>query len=521
MGQDLTDLIAWTEHILIVDDDFNLLTLMKRHMDSFGLSADTAENGKEAVTLLEQKEYGVVITDMMMPEMDGMALLAYVSEHHPQTDVLVISGYSAIYSFTEIIKAGAVDFIAKPFEKDELKAKLQRIFNERQLITNLQNEITAHEREFLRRKEEEEKLQAITSAANDAIVVLDNDGSITFWNQAAERIFGYNYQEVLGENFQILMISPRFHEVVSKSLKQTQGQSGAAAGVNLEFVGIRKHGEEFPVELSLASFELKGSSHAVWILRDITTRKKREEDLLKAKAEAEVASRAKTDFMNTISHELLTPMNGIAGFGALLSATDLNAKQKEYLDLVHQSSERLMALISQLLNFANLETSAKDLHPVDFNLQDFFTSILTQFQPKAEEKDLQITCDIGDDIPARLYGDHVVIQQVVSNILENAIKYSDHGVVALHCHLKESTNDDVLLEMAIADSGCGIPREKKAMIFEAFTQVEEYSTRKHQGAGIGLTIAARLVKLMSGEIWLESTENKGSTFYFTVRLRRA
>ncbi|MEN8258906.1 MAG: ATP-binding protein [Thermodesulfobacteriota bacterium] len=347
---------------------------------------------------------------------------------------------------------------------------------------------------------------------------MDNDGIITCWNQAAERIFGYSSSEVFGENLQGMMVTPRFHEAVDQSLKQVQGQGGAATGANLEFVGIRKNGDEFPVELSLAAFELKGASHAVWLLRDITKRKKAEEDLLKAKADIEVASRAKTDFMNTISHELLTPMNGIVGFGALLNATDLTDKQQGYLNLVQKSSDRLMALISQLLNFANLETCEKDLHPDDFNIQDFFTSILAQFRPKAEEKGLQMTCEIADDIPAELHGDHVVIQQIISNILENAIKYSEHGFVAVRSSLKGSTDDGLILEVAIADSGCGISQANQTMIFEAFTQVEEYSTRKYQGVGIGLTIAARLVKLMSGEIWLESTESKGSTFYFTVRL---
>ncbi len=521
MGQDKQEIFLRPERILLVDDDVGILALMQRHMESFGLQADQAKHGKEAVELLGQQEYGVVITDMMMPEMNGMELLHYIGSHHPQTDVLVVSGHSKTYSFTDVITAGASDFIAKPFERDELKAKLQRIFRERRLIADLHKEIRAHELEFMRRREEQDKLRTITSTANDAIVMMDSDGLITFWNEAAERIFGYEGKEVMGHNVQKLIASP---DNCQDKLRQSfqglhQSVKGVAVGEVLEIAGLRKNGEEFPVELSLASVALEGKWHAVGLMKDITSRKQAEEELLEAKAAAERASKAKSDFMNTISHELRTPMNGIIGFSALLNTSVLTEKQYKYLSLLQKSADRLMALITQLLNFSSVEANTKDLNPADFNLQKFFKTILTQFQPKAQEKGLSLTCKIAGDIPVDLHGDHVILQQIISNILENAVKYTDEGGIVCEVILKEHPAEGpVVLQVSVQDSGCSIPPDKQEMIFDSFTQAEEYKTRKYQGAGLGLTVAAKLVDLMGGKIWLESALGKGTTFSFTVKL---
>ncbi len=520
MVQDDKELSLWPERFLLVDDDAGILRFMQRHMDSFGLQTDQAMNGKEAVEFLQQQEYGVVITDMMMPEMDGMELLQYIGEHHSHSDVIVVSGHSKIYSFSDVITAGATDFIAKPFERDELKAKLKRIFRERRLITDLHTEIEAHEQESLKRREEQDKLRTITSTANDAIVMMDSDGHITFWNEAAARIFGYNNGEALGQDVHDLIVPPRYHAMFQQGFQRFQKSgTGQAVGTTVELAGLRKNGEEFPVELSLATVSLKGRWHAVGLMKDITQRKRDEEELLKAKAAAEVASKTKSDFMNTISHELRTPMNGIMGFTALLEASELTEKQDNYLSLIHKSADRLMVLITQLLNFSSVETSTKDLNPTDFNIQKVFKTIRAQFQPKAEVKGLSLTCMIADDIPAKLHGDHVILQQIVSNILENAVKYTDEGGIVCEVTLEECPVDGpVMLQISIQDSGCAIPPEKQGIIFDSFTQGEEYMTRKYQGAGLGLTVAAKLVDLMGGTIWLDSVKDKGTTFYFTVKL---
>jgi signal transduction histidine kinase len=181
-----------------------------------------------------------------------------------------------------------------------------------------------------------------------------------------------------------------------------------------------------------------------------------------------------------------------------------------------------MALIVQLLNFSSVEASAKDLNAEDFNFQDFVNTILLQFRAKAEEKGLALICRIAEDIPAVLHGDHVVLQQIFSNIIENALKYTERGGIVCEATLKEAPQDGVLmLQISIQDSGCSIPPEKQKVIFDSFTQAEEYTTRRYQGAGLGLTVAAKLVELMGGTIWLNSMKGKGTTFFFTVRLHVA
>ncbi|PLX51364.1 MAG: hypothetical protein C0613_00645 [Desulfobulbaceae bacterium] len=509
----------WAERALLVDDDSSFLQLMGRYLHSFGLEADQAANGKEAVALLQQQEYGVVITDMMMPEMDGMELLHYISDHHPATDVLVVSGYSKVYSFTDVITAGATDFVVKPFERDELKAKLKRIYRERMLIADLHNEIRAHKLEFLRRQEEQDKLQTITSTANDAIIMMDGEGLITFWNQAAEQIFGYKGDEVMGGDIYDLIVPSRYHDMLRNGFELFRKSGhGHAWGTNIELGCLRKNGEEFPVELSLAGVLVKGEWHAVGLLKDITKRKIVEAELRRAKAVAEAASKAKSDFMNTISHELRTPMNGIIGFAALLKGSELSEKQRNYLSLLQKSADRLMALIAQLLNFSSVAASRRDLQSTDFNFAEVVCPILKHFQAQARAKGLSLTSDMADDLPAMLHGDHVVLQQIISNILENAVKYTERGGISFKARQRPGRQPgQVELEVAIKDSGCAIAPDKQKVIFDAFTQAEEYMTRKYQGAGLGLTVAARLVELLGGKIWLESAPGTGSTFFFTVQ----
>lgn len=513
-GPTRQEMAHWSERVLLVDDDAGILALMQRYMAAFGLEADQACHGKEAVSFLARQKYGVVITDMMMPEMDGMELLHHIGSHHPHTDVIVVTGQSKSYSFTDVITAGACDFIIKPFERDELKAKLQRIFRERRLIADLQNEIRAHELESLKRREEQDKLRTITATANDAIVMMDGEGRITFWNEAAARIFGHGSAEALGRDVHGLIGLPRH----SLGTSQRPG-STVAGGEVMEIRCVRKNGEKFPVELSLASVALEGHWHAVGLMKDITRRKRDEAELLKAKAVAEKASKTKTDFMNTISHELRTPMNGIIGFSALLAASSLDEKQQKYLALLQRSSDRLMALITQLLNFSSVEANTRNMNDTDFSLPIFFDTILTQFKPKAAEKGLFLTNKIADDIPSELHGDHVILQQIISNILENAVKYTDKGGIICETILRERpAKGKVVLLVSVQDSGCSIAPDKQEMIFDAFTQAEEYKTRRYQGAGLGLAVAAKLVDLMGGRIWVESRKGTGTTFFFTVRL---
>lgn len=242
-------------------------------------------------------------------------------------------------------------------------------------------------------------------------------------------------------------------------------------------------------------------------------------ELRVAKEAAESASKAKTTFINIMSHELRTPMNGILGFISILNDTGLTPKQREYFGLVGESADRLMNLINQLLDFSMIDASSKDLSPVCFNVKDALVSFLEPFESRAKDAGLTLTFTVEDALLGKTFlGEMVVIGQIINNLLDNAIKFSDSGEVILSAVEGKKSGDEVVVRFTVKDEGLGIAKDKLDVIFEDFTQAEGYLTRKHEGAGLGLAICKKLVALLGGEIWAESKLGEGSAFHVILKL---
>jgi len=364
------------QKILLVDDDPEHLGLVERYTASLGFSFVAVPSALDAMQCLLENTFDAMVTDMVMPVVDGMELLRHAREHYPGVDVIVMTGFSRNYSYVDVIKAGATDFIAKPFQKDEFEAKLSRLFNERALFR----------------------------------------------------------------------------------------------------------------------------------------------DLRQAKEKAEMASKAKTDFLNTISHELRTPMNGIIGFTGLLGDMGLPAKALDYLQMISQSADRLMRLINQILDFSRLDAGGEDLMPAEFALQEFFASISPDLELQAKTKGLPLRLTIDQELPQKkIFGDATVLAQIFSHLVDNAVKFSEQGEISIEVAVSEMTfQDSILLRFSVADQGCGLSGDQAAAIFDPFTQTEEYMTRKHEGLGLGLAICSKLVRLLNGRIWVESAPGQGAKFFFTA-----
>src|SRR5208283_1371987 len=493
----------------------------------------------------------------------------------------------------------------------------------------------------------EETLRVISDTALDAVILMDSTGQVGHWNSAAEKMFGYTREEILGRDLHHLLAPPHDRELYEKARPHflRTGQ-GAAIRKVLELEAVHKDGNRFPVEVSVAAVRLRGDWSAVGIVRDITERKQveetlresenrfrrittnmidliletdaegtlvyvtpstlaemgytlaellgkpaldfiqpadsrqaeaalhwvigtknptrvelrgrkadgndlwlemvvnplldeahalrgvliasrnisrrkqAEEELLKAKAAAEAANRAKSEFLANMSHEIRTPMNGVMGMLELALDSGLTGTQRHYVEMARMSADSLLGIINDILDFSKIESGKLELERTGFDLRETVGDTVKTLAARAQKKGLELILHVHPDVPSAVVGDPLRLSQVIVNLVGNAIKFTDHGQVAVQIATEPRDDEQVGLHFCVADTGRGIPPDKQQLIFDAFSQADSSTSRQFGGTGLGLTICSRLVGLMGGTIGVESEVGKGSSFYFTARFGR-
>jgi len=420
------------------------------------------------------------------------------------------------------------------------------------------------ERTMARLRESDERFQIVSRATNDAVYDWDLVGKTIWWNEAVSTIFGYRLEEVNpSESWWADRIHPSERDRVLADMREQINRGANNWSGEYRF---RRADGTYATILDRGYVVYDGQGQAVRMIGamlDITHRKEAETELLRytqeviaardriekqaselaaqaeqlrlAQARAEQASRLKSQFLANMSHEIRTPMNGILGMTELALNTPLSAEQREYLETVKTAGDTLLSLLNDILDFSKIEAGKMDLDPVDLPLRDTLVNALRPLGLRAHAKGLELACHVHQNVPDWLVGDPVRLQQVITNLVGNAIKFTERGEVVVSVSVDKevpprrpggsgllvpppSLGKEITLRVSIRDTGIGIAPEKLSMIFEPFTQEDGSTTRRYGGTGLGLSICKKLVELMGGQIWVESQQGCGSTFTFTVRM---
>ena len=433
-----------------------------------------------------------------------------------------------------------LDENAKKLATGDYSARVRHIGSDE--IGDLADSINSMSREIQKRdktlRESEECFRLTTNSIKDALILLSGEGEIIFWNHAAEQIFGYTADEVMGRVLHEFLVPERYRSRMAAGLKEFvyTGQ-GMFLSMGIELSALRKNGQEFAIELSLSSMNTQGKWIGIGLVRDISERKvveaeltahryhlehlvvSRTQDLLVAKEAAEAGSVAKSAFLANMSHEIRTPLNAITGMIHILRRSGLSASQIDKLGKIEIASNHLLEIINNVLELSKIEAGKFVLQTVPVHIETLFENITSILGQKAQEKGIELITEMPP-LSCPVYGDESRLQQALLNLATNALKFTDHGHVRMRVSEESQTEDTVTIRFEVEDTGIGVSPEQQARLFKAFEQADNSLSRKYGGTGLGLAITKKIAEMMGGKAGMTSIVGQGSTFWFTAVLEK-
>lgn len=367
-------------------------------------------------------------------------------------------------------------------------------------------------------KESRKKFQHLFESAMDSILIIDGERNIVDVNPVTTSLFGYSTNELQGQKFSLL-----FHvDSRDECIKHMRTVEMELKG-RFEFHGIKKNGSELYVDCSMVYLRGDPEENSIFFIScsDITERKEAEILLQNAKDEAEKANQSKSEFLANMSHEIRTPMTAILGFSELLEVSELNEKQKEYIEVIKNSGESLLYLIDEILDFSKIEAGKVVIAKKNFEFSKFLNEIEKTTNIWIKDKNTRLKLNIDDSIPKFLCGDPERLRQILRNLLHNAVKFTEKGEIILDIALRKKLDPWVSLEFTVSDTGIGISENDTNKLFKSFSQIDSALSRKYEGTGLGLAITSRLVEMMGGRLDVKSDLGKGTQFNFSVAFGKA
>lgn len=368
----------------------------------------------------------------------------------------------------------------------------------------------------LGKSESKNKLLAtIVEQSSEAIWTKDLAGIITSWNSGAATMFGYPPAEAMGHALKVGESTPE--EEAARRQRLVAGEK-----FSYDARAITRSGTVIDIQVAIAPLldDANRCIGSIAVARDVTQHKRSEEALRLAREAAEAASHAKSSFLARMSHEIRTPMNGVLGMTELLLETGLSSTQRKYAETVQRSGQNLLSIINDLLDFSKIEAGKLELENVDMDLRRTVEDVVDLLAERAHSKGLELACSIPPDLATQVRGDPLRLGQVLTNLVGNAIKFTEQGSVVIRATSVEESARSVTMRFEVSDTGVGISPEAQSRIFDEFSQADGSTTRKHGGSGLGLAISKQLVEMMGGSIHVESALGAGSTFRFTARFEK-
>ena len=494
------------QRVLVVDDDATIRLLAREVLEKNGFVVEEAADGERAIEAIEKAMPDLILLDVLMPGIDGYGVCRHLNTlpGRQNCTVVMLTGLDDYESIQRAYDAGATDFVFKPVNWQVLGYRIKYMARANQAFKYLHlNEAKLkHVQQFARLGNWE------WNVTDDKIQICDVTGLM----------IDKTSSEVDTLSSFLNRIDPLDRETV-QSVFEKSAQSGETFGIDAKIITSDKS-KRYIHLLSEESSDKSGNLRLSGIVQDITDRKLFEESLAAAKKTAESANRAKSEFLANMSHEIRTPLNGVIGMIELLQHTELTPVQNEYAEFAKSAGIELAQLVNDILDLSKIEAKKMELDLSDFDLQQLIEKTIGLLSLSAHDKSVALTSTIEIGTPVKLRGDERRLCQIITNLVNNAIKFTPAGSVALKVQKDFEHEGTVGLRFLVQDTGIGIAADKLEYVFGIFTQANGSTTRKFGGTGLGLAICKLLVELMGGNIGVESTEGEGSIFWFTVALEK-
>jgi CheY-like chemotaxis protein len=494
-------------HILVVEDDELDRMIIKRALDGADMNtevifAESMESGRKAVV---GRNYDCIFIDYNLPGGNGLELMKYIRESGNSSPVIVVTSQGDERIAVEIMKNGAADYITKNMlTAESLKQILRHIFR----LRESEGEKTRFEKAL---QNTQKTLQTVVANAPVILFSIDTHGILTMLEGKGISDFDLDRKSYLtpeSEN------ADRTLPISAAALKRS------LSGKDVKDV-IKRKGKFYEVMYSPMLNHDDEIIGVMGVATDVTLHKLAEEQLLTEKSIAEETARIKQQFLANMSHEIRTPMNGIIGLSDIMLRTKLDEEQKKYIQSIINCSDNLLVIINDILDLSKIEAGRMTIEKMPFHLHDIIENSLSMFSGIASKKNIKLSAVCSDNVPQFLVGDSVRLSQVLNNLIDNALKFTPSGEVALNVSCAIETPDNASLVFTVQDSGIGISKENCETIFESFTQASSDTARKYGGTGLGLTIVRKLLEMQGGSISLNSIEGKGSAFTFNISYPKA